>query len=68
MVVGEEKTAQRHVVRIEFNAEDWEDIKRGINRLYADKMIAKPTAYRYLKWCGLVVSYELEKNRGGNNS
>ena len=68
MAVSEQKTARRHVVRFEFNDEEWEQVQRGAKWLYADEMISKPTAYRFLKWCGLTFSESLDKKHGGDDN
>jgi hypothetical protein len=60
------KENARHFITIRFNNDEWDDIKRGISWLYADEMIPKPTAYGFLKWCGLTASSSLEKRHRGN--
>jgi hypothetical protein len=61
------KRDNRKAVTLRFNDEEWEDIKIGIKWLYADERISKPTAYRFLKWCGLTVSEALENKHVGTN-
>ena len=61
------KRDNRKAVTLRFNAEEWEEIKIGIKWLYFDNMIPKPTAYSYLKWCGLIFSESLENKHIGNN-
>ena len=65
MTNDEEKAG--NIVSLRFNSEEWGDIQRGAKLLYADEMISKPTAYSFLKWCGLMVSESLEKKHGGDN-
>jgi len=57
-----------NAVTLKFNDEEWKRIQRGAKWLYADEMISKPTAYRFLKWCGLTVSESLENKHGGDDN
>ena len=61
------KRDNRKAVTLRFNIGEWEEIQRGAEWLYADEMIPKPTAYSFLKWCGLMVSESLEKKHGGDD-
>jgi hypothetical protein len=50
----------RKAVTVKFNNDEWDVIQRGINRIYSDELISKPTAYGYLKWCGLDTILSIE--------
>jgi hypothetical protein len=56
-------------ITLRFNSLEWEQLQLGVKWLYKDKMILKPTPYRFLKWCGLTCADSLDDKHtdGGND-
>ena len=61
------KENARRCTTLKFNDAEWEEIERGAKWLWAAEVISKPTAYSFLKWCGLTVSALLEKRHGDDD-
>ncbi len=57
---------KRNTVALHFGDEEWKQIQSGAKWLYADGQIPKPTAYSFLKWCGLTFALTLKERHSGD--